>query len=118
MGDLPLQRVTPSRAFSFTGVDYAGPFNIKVSRNKSTKAYLCIFVCMAVKAVHSELTSDLTASAFLNFLKRFIGRHGRPTKIMSDNGTNFVGANNKLQELKKFLTKPVNQSEVMDFAVN
>ena len=118
MGNLPSQRVTPSRAFSFAGVDYAGPFNVKVSRNKSAKAYLCIFVCMAVKAVHLELTSDLTTSAFLNSLKRFIARRGRPKKIMSDNGTNFVGANNKLQELKKFLTNPVNQSEVINFAAN
>ena len=70
MGDLPSQRVTPTRAFSFTGVDYAGPFNVKVSRNKSAKAYLCIFVCMAVKAVHLELTSDLTTSAFLNSLNQ------------------------------------------------
>ena len=37
---------------------------------------------------------------------------------MSDDGTNFLGANNKLQELTKFLTDPVNQSEVINFAAN
>ncbi|KYN43259.1 hypothetical protein ALC56_02322, partial [Trachymyrmex septentrionalis] len=58
MGDLPASRVTPSRAFRHTSVDYVGPFNIKLSRNKSGKAYLCLFVCMTTKAVHLELTSN------------------------------------------------------------
>lgn len=54
MGDLPDIRVMPSRAFAHTGLDYAGPFNIKLSRNNTGKAYLCVFVCIAVKAVHFE----------------------------------------------------------------
>ncbi|XP_039312439.1 uncharacterized protein LOC105203331 [Solenopsis invicta] len=90
-------------------LDYAGPFSIKISRNKTSKAYLAIFVCLSTKAVHFELVSDLTATAFLNALKRFIARRGKCITLYSDNGTTFVGANNQLKELKKFLCKEENQ---------
>ncbi|XP_011165208.1 uncharacterized protein LOC105199705 [Solenopsis invicta] len=103
MGDLPRSRVTPNRPFFNSGVDYAGPFPIKLSRNKTGKAYLCIFVCLATKATHLEIVSDLTTTAFLNALKRFIARRGRCAKLVSDNGTNFIGANNELRGLTNML---------------
>lgn len=99
MGDLPKDRVKPSQAFLHAGVDYAGPFNIKISRNKSGKAYLCIFVCFSTKATHLEVVSDLTTTSFLNALKRFIARRGRCAKLYSDNGLNFIGANHELKAL-------------------
>ncbi|XP_011883579.1 PREDICTED: uncharacterized protein LOC105570748 [Vollenhovia emeryi] len=99
MGGLPASRITPLPPFAKTGVDYAGPFTIRISRNKTDKAYLCIFVCFVTKAVHLEIVSDLSTVAFLNALKRFIGRRGKPISIHSDNGTNFVGANNSLKEM-------------------
>lgn len=58
MGNLPAIRVTPARAFLNTGVDYAGPFNIKISRNKTGKAYLSIFVCLVTKALRAGVGSD------------------------------------------------------------
>jgi len=68
---------------------------------KSQKAYVCIFICFAVKAVHLELVSDLSSNAFLGALRRFIARRGRCYKIHSDCGTNFVGANRQLLDLFK-----------------
>ncbi|XP_055686030.1 uncharacterized protein LOC129791706 [Lutzomyia longipalpis] len=54
------------------------------------------------KAIHLELVSELTTQAFLAALDRFTARRGKPTKISSDNGTNFVGAKNALdKEVKK-----------------
>ncbi|KYM98106.1 hypothetical protein ALC62_11199 [Cyphomyrmex costatus] len=103
MGDLPKERVTPHRAFINSGLDYAGPFPIKLSRNKTGKSYLCIFVCLSTKAVHLELVSDLTTTAFLNALKRFMARRGRCANLFSDNGTNFIGANNELQALSRMI---------------
>lgn len=103
MGDLPATRVTPARAFLKCGVDYAGPFIIKISRNKTGKAYLCLFVCLTTKAIHLEVAGDLSTTGFLNAFKRFIARRGKPSDMYSDNGTNFVGANNELKELYTFL---------------
>ncbi|RLU26191.1 hypothetical protein DMN91_002357 [Ooceraea biroi] len=37
MGQLPLARVTPSRAFTHTGIDYAGPFTLKTWKGRGAK---------------------------------------------------------------------------------
>nr|XP_012233626.1 PREDICTED: uncharacterized protein LOC105678692 [Linepithema humile] len=113
MGALPASRVLPLPPFSKSGVDYAGLFAIKISRNKTGKAYLCVFVCFLTKAVHLEIVSDLTASAFLNALKRFIARRGKCTSIYSDNGTNFVGANKALKEM--YLLVKASDVKIHDF---
>ena len=55
MGQLPKERLTPGHVFSKVGVDYAGPLLIKLGHTRKPtvmKAYVCIFVCMTVKAIH------------------------------------------------------------------
>ena len=55
MGQLPLERITPGCVFERVGVDYAGPFIIKTGKSRKptlVKSYACIFVSLAVKAVH------------------------------------------------------------------
>ncbi len=102
MGNLPSSRVTPSRPFLHTGVDFAGPFTLKnfVGRPPKTyKGYLCIFVCMVTKAVHIEAVSSLTTEAFIATLRRFVSRRGLCSDIYSDCGTNFVGADRELKSL-------------------
>lgn len=103
MGDLPASRVNPSYPFQRCGVDYAGPFLLRpdIPRSKvSVKAYLALFVCFSTRACHLELVSSLSTDGFLAALRRFVARRGKPTDIHSDCGTNFVGANKELQELK------------------
>ncbi|XP_065362054.1 uncharacterized protein LOC135955625 [Calliphora vicina] len=95
MASLPPERTTISRPFTVTGVDYAGPFDIRNFTGRAcliTKGYVCLFICFATKAVHLEAVSDLTTQAFLAAFARFIGRRGCPAVIYSDNGKNFVGA--------------------------
>jgi hypothetical protein len=120
MGDLPEPRVVPSRPFTNVGLDYAGPLQIKLGKGrgriKTTKAYICIFVCMAIKAVHIELVCDLTTDSFLNALKRFIARRGLCCNIYSDNATNFVGANKQLKEFYQFLTSDELQQEIHNYS--
>ncbi|GJQ82633.1 hypothetical protein Trydic_g9938 [Trypoxylus dichotomus] len=77
MGDLPDYRVNVSRPFLATGVDYAGPFDMRNGRlrnRKILKGYVCLFICFSTKAVHMELVGDLSADSFLNALKRFTAR--------------------------------------------
>ncbi|XP_050055037.1 uncharacterized protein LOC114131043 [Aphis gossypii] len=109
MGDLPRDRIEPERAFKICGVDFAGPIMIKTSLRRNapmTKAYICVFVCFVTKAIHVELVGDLTTNAFLSALRRFWSRRGICNTIYSDNGTNFVGANRQLKELRDlFLSK-------------
>ena len=118
LGQLPAERVTPASTFDKVGVDYAGPFQIKfghVRKPTVLKAYICLFVCLAVKAVHLELVSDLTAEAFIAALRRFVARRGCPSLIWSDHGTNFVGANRELREFHTFLSNRITQGATSEF---
>ncbi|XP_055911959.1 uncharacterized protein LOC129945983 [Eupeodes corollae] len=102
MGNLPSYRTQPSRPFTNTGCDYAGPITIRLSRcrkAKMSKAYIAVFVCMSTKAIHLELVSDLTTDAFIAALRRFVSRRGKCSNIYSDNGTNFHGARRCLNEM-------------------
>ncbi|KAL0839852.1 hypothetical protein ABMA28_016477 [Loxostege sticticalis] len=102
MGQLPTARVTPIRPFYQSGVDYAGPIQIRTSKgrgHRAYKGYICLFVCMATRAVHLEAVTDLTSQGFLAAFKRFVSRRGHCADLYSDNGTNFVGAARELRTL-------------------
>lgn len=101
MGNLPQPRVNITRAFTHTGVDYAGPIDLRMSKgrgNKSYKGYISLFICLCTKAIHIEAVSDLTSAGFIAAYRRFVARRGLPSNIYSDNGTNFVGAAKTLRK--------------------
>lgn len=113
MGDLPSPRVSPSRPFSQTGVDYFGPMYIRPApRKPAIKVYVAIFVCLCTKAVHLELVMDLTTDRFLLALRRFVARRGKCQDIYSDNGTNFVGARNRMKDFLQLLKSPNHREKV------
>ena len=121
MADLPRTRVNQSPAFSHTVLDFFGPILIKEKkfRNKSTiKTYGCVFVCMVSKAVHIELASDLSTEGFLAAFRRFICRRGIPEHVYSDNGTNFVGANNELREIYALFEHPDCRKSIANYALS
>ncbi|XP_072389438.1 uncharacterized protein [Diabrotica undecimpunctata] len=106
MGELPATRITQYLPFINIGTDFAGPFLLKgrlKGGSKLIKSYVCIFVCLSTKAVHLEVTSDLTTACFLAAFRRFVSRRGKPSKIYSDNGKTDVGAKKELQSLNNFL---------------
>jgi hypothetical protein len=109
MGQLPGERVTPTRPFTNSGVDYAGPFHIKQGGQRckiTTKGYVALFICLSTKAIHLELVPDLSTEAYIAALRRFIARRGLCNNIYSYNGTNFVGAEKELKRImldKKFV---------------
>lgn len=97
MADLPKDRVTSAPPFTYTGVDYFGPYVVKEGR-KELKRYGCLFTCLASRAVHIETANSLETDSFIQALRRFIARRGPVREIRSDNGSNFVGATNELQQ--------------------
>lgn len=102
MADLPSFRVTVARPFYRSGVDFAGPINIRISKGrgcKTYKGYIALFVCMVTRCIHLEAVSSLTTEGFLAAFRRFVGRRGHCKEIWSDHGTNFVGAAKELQVL-------------------
>lgn len=114
MSNLPVERLQANPPFHITGVDFAGPVYIKDKAGrgcKTIKAYIALFICFSVRAIHLELVSELSTEAFLLCLRRFISRRGKPAEIWSDNGTNFIGANKKLQEIHSFINE--NQDNII-----
>ncbi|XP_065095607.1 uncharacterized protein LOC135717444 [Ochlerotatus camptorhynchus] len=119
MGDLPDYRITPSPVFANTGVDYAGPVILKEAGRKTVqyKAYIAVFICLATKAIHLELVSNLTTDNFVAALQRFISRRGMVSNIYSDNGTTFVGANHELAALRTLFEDQGHQRKLNDFCI-
>ncbi|XP_046145647.1 uncharacterized protein LOC123988932 [Osmia bicornis bicornis] len=102
MGNLPATRVTPARPFSFTGLDYAGPFQVRTAKGrgyKCYKGYIALFVCFTTRAIHLEAVSDLTTRTFLAAYRRFAGRRGVCRKLYSDNATTFQAADKELRAM-------------------
>ncbi|GFW06846.1 uncharacterized protein TNCV_3289451 [Trichonephila clavipes] len=65
----------------------------------------------ATKAVHIEAVGHLITDSFIAALHRLSARHGAPHHIYSDNGTNFVGARRKLNEIQTlWLSLPTNEA--------
>ncbi|XP_065195672.1 uncharacterized protein LOC135827076 [Sycon ciliatum] len=116
MAPLPKVRVSlPLRAFGRVSVDYAGPFMTKQGHGKTQhKRYLCLFTCLQTRAVHLELSYALTTDSFLQAYVRFTNRRGVPIDVISDNGTNFVGATNELAQLVKQLDAEAIQRQTVD----
>ncbi|XP_062560004.1 uncharacterized protein LOC134224610 [Armigeres subalbatus] len=101
MAELPKERVTATRPFSITGIDYWGPIQLKPNHRRAApcKGYVAVFVCFTTKAVHLELVGDLSTSKFIQALRRFVARRGLCAEIFSDNGRNFIGAANELRNI-------------------
>ena len=95
---------TPSHVFEHTGIYIAGPFVIRQGHTRRPillKSYACLFVCFATRAVDLELCADLSTEEFLAAFHRFCTRRGAPRHVYTDNGFNFVGARNEIQELQR-----------------
>ena len=97
MANLPEDRLEPAPPFTFCAVDYFGPWYIKEGRHE-VKRYGVLFTCLASRAVHLKVASSLSTDSFLNAYRRFVGRRGPVRQLRSDQGTNFVGAKNELQQ--------------------
>ncbi|XP_011171716.1 uncharacterized protein LOC105204363 [Solenopsis invicta] len=71
---------------------------------------------MSVKAMHFEIVSDLSTDGFLAALRRFAARRELPQHVYSDNGTNFIGADNQLKELYALINSNEHKDRVNKFA--
>ena len=99
MGQIPEYRLKPAPAWSFTSLDFFGPYEIKGEVNKRSrgKGFGVIFNCMLSRAIHLDIAVNYGTSAFLLVLRRFISIRGCPIKIRSDRGSQLVAANKELK---------------------
>ena len=97
MADLPDERLDTSTAFTNVGVYFFGSFNWTIGR-RNEKRWCCLFTCLTMRVVHIEVVPKLDTDSCFNAVMRFIVRRGKPSTIISDNGTNFVGAEREFEE--------------------
>ena len=87
------------RPFTHVGMDYAGPFEVKVGRGKPRKKLqVLVLTCMSVRAVHLEATGGMDTTHVLNAISRFVDVRGLPETITTDNQTSFQKADKDLGE--------------------
>lgn len=56
------------------------------------KAWICLYTCCVIRAVHLDLVTDMSVQVFLRSFKRFTSRRGLPSRIVSDNSKTFRAA--------------------------
>lgn len=100
MADLPADRLQVAPPFTYIGLDVFGPWEVTCRRTRggqaNNKRWAVLFTCLSVRAVHIEVIETLSASSFINALRRFFSIRGPAKLIRSDQGTNFVGASKEL----------------------
>ncbi|XP_028822925.1 uncharacterized protein LOC114778148, partial [Denticeps clupeoides] len=117
MADLPAVRLQTCPPFTYVGLDVFGPWSIIARRTKGgqagSKRWAILFCCMSSRAVHIEVIESMDSSSCINALRRFFAVRGPAKQLMSDCGTNFVGAckelgmsgNNPETTVQRFLSQ-------------
>ena len=60
--------------------------------SKELKRYGVVFTCLCCRAVHLKVASSLSTDSFINALRWYMSIRGPIRKLISDRGTNFIGA--------------------------
>ena len=64
-----------------------------------------MFTCMSFRAVHIEITHSIETDSFKLALTRLIARRRNVQTIFPDNGSNFIGSENKLRRALEEMDK-------------
>ena len=79
MSPWPSHKVIRSLPFQYNGLDYFGSLYIKCGNHADRrKVWVCLFTCVAVRAIDQEIVADLSAEEFLLAFRRVIARRGKP----------------------------------------
>lgn len=104
--DLPSKRVSEDPPFTHVGLDFAralfiGDRNSTERANESSKVYVCLFTCALARAVHLEMTRDLSVQTFLLVFRRFASRLGLLVTLISDNAKTFKSSCKEIRKITR-----------------
>ena len=89
--DMPKHQMNLVKPFQHVGVDFTGHFWVKDENSgHSFKAYVLIFTCLNIRAVHFELLPDMSTKNFLLAFHRFCNQYSIPHYLYSDNAKAFL----------------------------
>ena len=102
MGELPEFRTSIQPAFSIVGCDLWGPIMIRddvVKRGSRVmkKVWGVLFTCTATRAIYLDVACGSSTEELLHTIRRAMTRCGEIRVIISDPGSNFIGAANELK---------------------
>ena len=106
MGVLPDFRSEIRPSFAVTCMDLFGPYDIRDDCVKKgpriyKKVYGVIFTCASTRAVHLDVAVDYSTEAVIHTLRRLMAVRGDVRMIISDPGSQLVGASRELSEWRK-----------------
>ena len=117
MANLPISRVEPASPFSYCAVYCFGPWYVKGGRGE-VKRYGTLFTCMASRAIHIEVAHSMETDSFLQALRHVIARRGPIRELRSDQGTNFVGAENELKRALQEMDEEKIKAELLKYNID
>ena len=85
----------PNIPFSYSFLDYMGPFYTKQG-NQKMKVWILIITCMWSRAVNLKVCIDMSTKEFLRAFQLHAYEYGVPQVCITDQGTQLVAAGNKL----------------------
>ena len=94
MGKVKEESLTVCRPWTYISLDFAGPLLVKgaVNARAKKKCWILVYCCRSTKAVEMLATLGYDTGSFLLKHEEFVARHGAPTTIVSDRGTQLVSA--------------------------
>ena len=100
MGKLHKHRLTIAPAFTFVGVDLAGPFDAVCEHQphrSKVKIWAAVFKCFSTCAVSCHVMTMQNTPAFIWAYTRFAARYGHPHKLIMDAGGQLVKAAKEME---------------------
>lgn len=108
----PSQRVTPPQyPFQRIGMDFFGPMQYKADDGSISKYWTLLFTCLNTRAIHVDVTLDMTSQSVLHILRRFIATEGCPIWILCDNALSFK----KVAECYSSFPTPDVDQDIIDY---
>ena len=107
MSDLPTERLAEGAPFDHVGLDVFGPYHITQGKSTrrtsgSTKQFVLLLNCLVSRAIHLEPLESMNTTAVMNAIRRFVAIRGPCRSMLSDRGSNFVGAIGQTEQFQKF----------------
>ena len=106
MGELPSYRSEMLPAFAIVSMDLFGPMEVKddvIKRGpkRIKKVWGVLYTCVSTRAVHLDIAIDYSTKSVLHTLRRVMAVRGDIRKVISDTGTQLVGASREIIEWRK-----------------
>jgi Integrase zinc binding domain len=113
MGQIPAERfASHEKPFTNTGVAFFRPIYVNVGR-RTEKRYGVLFTCLTIRAIHLDVSHDLSTNSCVMAIRRMVARRGTVKKMFSDNGTNLRGAERELREAVQLLDNNAFKDELV-----